>query len=360
MSSAIAHRGPDGDGCAVFPASEPRHSTGLAHRRLAIIDLSEGGRQPMTLRCPCCACAGLNDLALTYNGELYNYRELRAELSTRGHSFHTQSDSEVLLHLYGEEGPGMLPRLNGIFALAIRDGRAAGRPEGVQRGDLLLVRDGVGVKPLYYAECAEGLLFASEIKALLRYAGLSRELDLTALHYHLAYLWTPAPRTLLASVRKLPPGVATLVRAGRVARQWSYYDLPYGRPTLPGSEADLAEQLRGLVAAAVERQLVADVEVGAFLSGGLDSSTVVAMMKRARPAERPRCYSIGFRGEGIDGAPADLPYARRVAAGLDLRLETIEVGPSIIDRLDQMLYFLDEPQADPAPINALLIAERAR
>jgi asparagine synthase (glutamine-hydrolysing) len=360
MGEALAHRGPDGAGTAFFDEGGGVR-TGLAHRRLSIIDLSDEGRQPMSAPCPACGCRGEGDLVLTFNGEIYNFRELRAELGARGHAFHSGTDSEVLLHLYAEEGPAMLGRLNGIFALAIRDGRPRGRPAGVEAGDLFVARDPLGVKPLYHAELAEGYLFASEIKALLRAPELPRELDAAALHQQLAYLWTPAPRTLLAAVRKLPPGEARIVRRGRVVRGWRYYELPYAREPLRETEAGVAERVRDAVGVAVERQMVADVPVGAFLSGGLDSSAVVAMMRRARPEDTPTAYCIGFAGgEDTDGSPADLPYAERVAAHLGVRLHALRVDAGIVDHLERMLWLLDEPQADPAPINALLISEQAR
>jgi asparagine synthase (glutamine-hydrolysing) len=360
MEEALAHRGPDGAGTVCFEEGMGTR-TGLAHRRLSIIDLSDEGLQPMTAPCVRCGCAGLGDLALTFNGEIYNFRDLREELRARGHAFHSGTDSEVLLHLYAEEGPAMLPRLNGIFAFVIRDGRAAGRPAGVEQGDLFVARDALGVKPLYFAALPQGYLFASEIKALLRAPGLPRELDAAALHQHLAYLWTPAPRTLLRAVHKLPPGEAQVVRRGKVARQWRWYDLPYAGERLTGSEDEIAERVREAVATAVERQLVADVPVGAFLSGGLDSSAVVAMMKQARPDDRPTTYCIGFAdGEDADGNPADLPYAEKVAAHLGVELHALRVGPDIIHELERMVWLLDEPQADPAPINALLISEQAR
>jgi asparagine synthase (glutamine-hydrolysing) len=359
MIRTVAHRGPDGEGLEIL-ALDGQPPTGLGHRRLAIIDLSPAGRQPMTVRAD--SAGGMRTgLTLTYNGEIYNYRELRAELIDDGHCFVTATDSEVLLHLYERDGLGMLTRLNGMFAFAIHDAREDGRPDGVTRGTLFLARDQLGVKPLYYAETADGFLFGSEMKALIKHPGLSRAIDPIALHQMLAYLWTPAPRTMLAGVRKLEPGSALLVQQGRVRRRWTYYTVPYDgiidvRPAKL-VRSDLAEHL----ATAVHRQLVADVPVGAFLSGGLDSSAVVAMMRRARPDSRITCFSIGF-AEGLDaeGNPADLPYARRVAQHLGIDLQEVTLEPSAIGRLEEMVALLDEPQADPAPINALLIAERAR
>lgn len=359
MNAAQAHRGPDGEGAAVL-AGAGGVPTGLAHRRLAIIDLSADGAQPMTVRCPRCRSEGLSDLALSYNGELYNFAELRRELEARGHRFHSHTDSEVLLHLFADEGPAMLPRLNGIFAFAIHDGREAPAP-GCERGDLFLARDQLGVKPLYLSEPAEGLLFASELKALLAHPGLARTLDLVALHHTLAYLWCPAPRTALAAVRKLPPGHALLASGGRVRREWAWWDLPFDGHTDPLPAAEAREALFARVERAVRRQLVADVPVGAFLSGGLDSSAVVAMMRRAAPDRAPACYCIGWEEPGdFEGQPSDLPYARRVAAHLGVPLHELLITPASIGRLGDVVWHLDEPQADPAPINALLIAEAAR
>jgi asparagine synthase (glutamine-hydrolysing) len=350
MTDSVAHRGPDGEGALwIDIPNEPR--TGLGHRRLAIIDLSVAGCQPMEH-------AGLT---LVFNGEIYNYRELRAELLAAGHRFTTQTDSEVLLHLYERDGLDVLGRLNGIFAFAIHDARPQGRPAGVDRGALFLARDQTGVKPLYFSSTPQGFLFASEIKALLCHPAIARDIDPLALHQMLAYLWTPAPRTMLRAVRKLEPGCAMLIHRGAVHRQWRYYRLPYDglRDTRP--RAAIAAELNARLEQAVRRQLVADVPVGAFLSGGLDSSAVVAMMRRAQPDRRIQCFSIGF-GDDVDteGNPADLPYARRVAKHLGVDLEEIRIDATAIDRLEEMVALLDEPQADPAPINALFIAERAR
>ena len=340
MSKLIAHRGPDDHGQLLIE----RDGIGLAHRRLSIIDLSKAGRQPM---------ANLEgSLHLTYNGEIYNYRELKSELGQKGYEFQSRSDTEVLLHLYHCYGLDMLARLNGIYAFALWD---AGQKQ------LFVARDGVGIKPLYYCEISKGFLFASEIKAILASDEVPRELDLEALDEHLTFLWTAAPRTMLKAVRKLEPGHAMLVREGRIVHKWRYYDLPYDGTRVEGTEEEIVEELRRLLKQAVNRQMVSDVPVGAFLSGGLDSSCVVAMMRHVAPSYTPICYSIGFGDErDLDGSPADLPYARRVGKHLGIDLREITVGPEIISNLERMLYQLDEPQADLASINALLIAERAR
>ncbi|MGI8508443.1 MAG: asparagine synthase (glutamine-hydrolyzing) [Gemmatimonadaceae bacterium] len=367
MQRSLGHRGPDGCGELVIRPSASRSATvGLAHRRLSIIDLSPDGRQPMTVHCPVCAVNGDEQhpergVWLTYNGEIYNFQELRSNLEARGHHFHSLTDSEVLLHLYIEQGPAMLSLLNGIFAFAIYDGRERGQLGDIRSGDTLLARDGLGVKPLYYTALPEGVLFASELKSLLQCRSVSRELNAEAIHSQLAYLWVPSPATSLKAVRKVPPGCALLIRDGRVAAEWCHYDLPYTGKRMSGSEDEIATELRVVLEAAVNRQMVADVPVGAFLSGGLDSSAVVAMMRRARPDYRPRCYSIGFRDDrDTEGNPADLPYARRVAQHLDVDLSVLEIDADVVQQLERLLYHLDEPQADPAPLNSLLIAERAR
>ncbi len=339
MGRSLDHRGPDDRGQWV----DEEAGVGLVHRRLSIIDLSSEGRQPMTNED--------GSLQLIYNGEIYNYRELREELVANGHTFRSQTDSEVLLHLYEEEGSEMLSRLNGIFAFALWDSR---------KRSILLARDGLGVKPLYYAVTPSGTLFASELKALLFCREVSRDLDPAAIHYLLAYLWTPAPRTVLKGVKKLPPGYAMEVREGQIVWQRAYYELPYSGARHEATEDEVVDELRRRLEEAVQRQMVSDVPVGAFLSGGLDSSAVVAMMCRARPGFRPRCYSIGFAdGVDLEGSPLDLPYAQQVARHLDVDLYPIVVEPDIVLRLERMLYYLDEPQADPAPINAMLIAEQA-
>lgn len=359
MSRAVAHRGPDGHGAQLL-GHAGRSRTGLAHRRLAIIDLSMAGCQPMQ-SVPDRGGAQQAGLTIVFNGEIYNYRELRDALRQDGHDFRTATDTEVLLHLYERDGLAMVDALNGIFAFALHDAREHGRPEGVERGDVFLVRDQLGVKPLYYAALPEGMLFASEIKAIAEYAGLPREINASALHQTLAYLWTPAPDTALTAVKKLEGGCAMLVRGGQVARSWRYYELPYDGTRRRESESTLAVELAQRVETAVRRQLVADVPVGAFLSGGLDSSSVVAMMRRVQPDVRPTCFCIGFDDDGdIEGNPNDMPYARRVAKHLDVALEEVHVRPDIIGRLGEMISLLDEPQADPAPINALIIAEHAR
>jgi len=342
MNRAIAHRGPDDSGTL----HDAQAGLGLAHRRLSIIDLSERGRQPMF--------DATGTVAISFNGEIYNYRELRRELVQDGYRFRSESDTEVLLNLYLRDGAKMLARLNGIFAFALWDTRSR---------ELLVARDPLGVKPLYWATTPRGVVFASELKALLQEPSLDRALDAQALRHHLLYLWCPSPRTALARVRKLEPGHALRIRDGRVVEDFAYYELPFGQELVEWPVEDAVVQVRKHLTRAVERQLVADVPVGAFLSGGLDSSSVVALARRALGnRQRLQCFTIGFDDASarVEGMAADLPHAQRVARHLDVDLHTVWVGPEMVESLPRMLYHLDEPQADPAPINALFISRLAR
>jgi len=341
MNRVQAHRGPDDSGVYHSAAD----GLGLAHRRLSIIDVSASGHQPMD--------DVTGALTIVYNGEIYNYRELRDELLESGFSFRSRSDTEVLLNLYLRDGTEMLSRLNGIFAFALWDRRDE---------SLFLARDGVGIKPLYYADTTRGFQFASEIKALLEDETLPRELDPLAIHYTLTYLWCPAPHTMLRAVRKLPPGNALRVRGGKIEKCWSFYDLPHGSQADPMTADEAAAKVRVSVQEAVERQMVADVPVGAFLSGGLDSSAVAAFAQRVMGSQKLQCFTIGFHDDAFEkeGFADDLPYAEKVADLLDVDLHTVYVGPEMADHLEAMVYHLDEPQSDPAPINVLLISQLAR
>lgn len=339
MGRQLEHRGPDSFG--FFQAPEAR--VGLAHRRLSIIDLSPAGHQPMT--------DPAGQVTIVFNGEIYNFRELRAELEAEGHIFRGHSDTEVLLNLYLQCGEAMLQKLNGVFAFAVWDSRTR---------SLLVARDGMGVKPLYYAKTATGVVFASEMKALLINPEVKREIDPYAVFMHLTYIWCPAPYTILSGVKKLQPGHAMLIRDGEIERLWQYYELPYDQQIEPLSVAEAVLQVEQGVRVAVERQMVADVPVGAFLSGGLDSSAVVAFARQVQPDARFKCFTIGLEDIGKEGFAEDLPYAKKVAQHLGVDLHTVHVGAEMIDQLDKMIYHLDEPLADPAPLNALFISQLAR
>ncbi len=342
MATRLAHRGPDDEG--VYHSSDA--GVGLVHRRLAIQDLSPAGHQPMWDE--------KAQVAIVYNGEIYNFPEIRERLVADGFAFRGHSDTEVLLQLYLRDGMDMLPLLNGIYAFAIWDNRS---------NRLFLARDGLGVKPLYFAKPAEGFVFASELKALLVYPEVKRSLNPKAIAQHLTFLWCPAPDTAMEGVEKLEPGFALEVRAGKIVRRWRHYDVPTGEVSpFDGDENEAIEAVQSSLKMAVKRQLIADVPVGAFLSGGLDSSSVVALASEQLGADNLRCFTIGLDdiSEGRDGVVADLPYAERAATHLGVPLETVWVGPNMIERLEEMIWYLDEPQADPAPLNALYISELAR
>ena len=336
----LRHRGPDDAGVFV----DQDQGIGLAHSRLSILDLSPTGHQPMV------SPDGL--VVLVFNGEIYNFRALRQDLASKGAVFRGFSDTEVLLNLYLTEGEAMLSRLNGIFALALWDRRTE---------SLLLARDAFGVKPLYYAAMADCFAFASEIKALLPLLSDGLTLDAAALQRYLTFLWCPGQGTPLKEVRKLPPGDALVVRDGQIARRWTWYRLPVFRDrTLPTlSRRDAIAEVVTHLREAVSRQMVADVPLGAFLSGGLDSSAIVALAREVNP--EIRCFTIDT-GDGQEGgATDDLPYAHRVARHLGVSLDVVRTDAGLMARdLEHMVVQLDEPLADPAPLNVLHISRLAR
>ena len=341
MSHAVRHRGPDDSGEELIEG----YGVGLAHRRLSIIDLSAAGRQPMW--------DATRRVCITFNGEIYNYRELRRELLREGFSFTSRTDTEVILNVYLRDGEAFLQRLNGIFAFALWDSRSS---------SLLLARDGLGVKPLYYSTSSRGVVFSSELKALLEEPSVSRSLDVDALRQYTRFLWCPAPQTVLTSVQKLEPGHAAKVVDGRIVKTWSFYDLPFDVPSSTLSLDDAITQMRDGLARAVARQMISDVPVGAFLSGGLDSTSVVAFARQHSGAKPLQCFTIRFgTGKTItEGVEDDLPFARAAARALGVRLEEVSVTPPTVYDLESMIYQLDEPQADLAPLNVGYICRAAR
>ncbi len=332
-----SHRGPDDSGH--FSDA----NIGLGHVRLSILDLTPLGHQPMA--------SADGTVVLVFNGEIYNFRELRTELEAKGHHFRGHSDTEVLLQLYLSHGEAMLTRLNGIFAFALWDKRYQ---------SLFIARDALGVKPLYFSETTQGVAFASEIKALLHLVPDARKLDIPSLHRYMSFLWCPGEGTPLRNVRKLLPGEAMVVRTGKIIRRWAWYQLPVFR----GVKADLIEAVAvsGTVTGlrrAVQRQLVADVPVGAFLSGGLDSSAIVALAREQVP--NIRCFTIEAKGGQDPGITDDLPYARRVAQHLGVPLDVVSIDSDrMVADIAGMVAQLDEPLADPAPLNVLYISRLAR
>jgi asparagine synthase (glutamine-hydrolysing) len=329
MLAALEHRGPDdrgvhlGDGVA------------LGMTRLAIIDLVTG-RQPMS--------SEDGATTIVYNGEIYNFRALRAEFQARGHRFRTQSDTEVILAAWQTDGARCVERLRGMFALAIWD---------AYRRVLFLARDRLGKKPLYYWQGGGVFAFASEIKALLRHAGPGRDVDGTALHHYLAYGYTPAGRSAFAGILKLPPGHTATLSAGTLTarRYWSLPAPPAAGPRPPFPE--LAERIRHEIREAVRLRLESDVPLGAFLSGGVDSSVIVASMREVTSG-RLATFSIGF------GAAADSyderPFARQVAArfGTEHHEEVLE--PKAAELAPQIVRGFDEPFADSSAIATFAVA----
>lgn len=338
MASAIAHRGPDDAGEWV----SPDQTVGLAHRRLAIIDISPTGHQPML--------DSDGTVVIVFNGEIYNFRELRAQLQAEGCVFRGHSDTEVLLALYRAHGEAMLPLLNGIFAFAIYD-----RLEQA----LFVACDAMAVKPLYFTETGDGFVFASELKALSRCGVMRPSLNLPALLRYLGFLWTPGGGTPFEHVSRLRPGEALIVRDGRILRRWCWAQWTWTAAPSPIDVKAAVSSVEEALRTAVRRQMVADVPVGAFLSGGLDSSAVVAMAREVSP--HIDCFTIDLRSARDAGQVDDLPYARQVARHLSVRLHEIQVDSSrMAADLEHMVFHLDEPLADPAALNVLYISRLAR
>jgi asparagine synthase (glutamine-hydrolysing) len=346
MTRVQAHRGPDDFGLweRRFPDSS---YIGLGSRRLAILDLSAGGHMPM--------CNEDRTVWITYNGEIYNFAELRRELQSKGHQFCSNTDTEVIIHLYEQEGADCVLRLTGMFAFAICDLRS-GKPE------LFLARDHFGVKPFYYAQRGRKLAFASEVKALLHVPGIKAEVDLESLHQYLTFLWVPDPKTMFRGIYKLPAGhCATFCDGELKIRQYWDLSFPLADADYSRSEADLADEVRERFRHSVEQQMVSDVPLGAFLSAGLDSSSIVAMMCRA--AKQPvRTYTITFPKKYRVGETAldDPDVPARLARQLGCDNQRIVVEPDVAELLPRLTWHMDEPTADPAIITAYLVCREAR
>jgi asparagine synthase (glutamine-hydrolysing) len=338
MLRAIAHRGPDDEGMRQFRSPGTGHDVFLGHRRLAIID-PDGARQPM-----CDAAAGL---ALTYNGEIYNFRELRAQLSGLGYAFARDSDTEVLLRAYQHWGCGVVEHLRGMFAFALWD---AGRER------LLLARDRFGEKPLFLTANAHGLYFASEIKALLRVPGVGASVNPQAVWDYLAYRYVPGPATLFSGIRKLAPGTTAVWERGTLTetRYWSPPDRS-ANPA-PRAPADVVALFRERLDEAVRLQMISDVPYGAFLSGGLDSSAIVALM--SRHSSKVNTFSVGFGEAGY----SELGHAAQVARHFGTDHHEITVTQrDLIERLPALVGFRDAPVSEPSDIPIHMLAcEAAR
>ena len=339
MAEKMAHRGPDDQG--LFYSSERR--VGLSHARLAIQDLSSAGHQPMF--------NAEKSIALVFNGEIYNFPELRSDLKEKGYQFRGRSDTEVLLAMYQEHGTDVLSHIEGMFAFAIYDFR---------NDSLFLARDPFGIKPLYYAQLDQGFYFSSEIKSLLEVPAFPKDVNFDAVLQAIVFLWNPGPDTVLKSVKKLAPGTFLIVEQGQVTKHERYWTWPIHEAAEMnlGQAVDRVDQeLRS----SMSSQLISDAPVGSFLSGGLDSSMLVAMAKESYPGKM-QCFTLNAVDEtkSNDGFPDDLPYAKQVAEYLNVDLEVIEASPEIVKFLPKMIYHLDEPQADPAPWSVFAICMAAR
>jgi len=338
MLCRICHRGPDDSG--VYVCQEP--PVQLGNRRLSILDLTPAGHMPMS--------TPAGDLHVTHNGEIYNYVELRDDLERRGHSFQSMTDTEVLLHGYEEWGDDLLGRLDGMFAFALWDERER---------RLLIARDRFGVKPLYWAETSRGLVFASEVKALLACSDITAEPDFAALHAYLSFLWVPGPETMFRSVKKLMPAhVLEWTPGGGVSvRRYWRPQFAVGPVT---NEIALRDGLAAILERAVKRQMRSDVPVGVLLSGGLDSSGLLALASRVA-REPVASYTIKFRDEDrrLEQSSDDAAFAQRMAQQCGSTHHEIEVSPDIVRLLPKIIWHLDEPVADPAAIVTWLISEEA-
>jgi asparagine synthase (glutamine-hydrolysing) len=330
MCDAIAHRGPDSDGYHI------EDGVALGMRRLSIIDVS-GGQQPISNED--------GSITVVFNGEIYNHRSLRRKLSACGHRFRTHSDTEVLVHLYEDCGPEMVTQLRGMFAFALWDSR---------RQVLLIARDRTGMKPLSYRASSEGLVFCSELRSLWALDSSRLRVAPSAVMQYLAFGYVPDPASIFEGVRKLPPGHLLLWSARNGAEVRRYWTPPHPEDP-PIDETELLETLRVKLDAAVASHLEAEVPLGAFLSGGLDSSTVVALMSR-HASGRVRTFSIGFDEEKYDESAA----ARAVATVLGTDHKELIVRPSVEDLFETIAALFDEPFADPSAIPNFLVAQLAR
>jgi asparagine synthase (glutamine-hydrolysing) len=330
MTTILAHRGPDGDGFYLG------QGVGLGHRRLSIIDLATGG-QPL---------ANEDETVwVVFNGEIYNFGDVRLELEAFGHRFRTHTDTEVIVHAYEQWGDAAVDRFRGMFAFALWDGR---------RRRLLLVRDRLGIKPLYYAITPTGVVFGSEIKALLEDPEVPRDWSAEAIDAYLTLQYVPAPQTVYRAIRKLPPGHLLVAEPQRTSIH-KYWDLTFTGDGNASREAEYLDRLDALVTEAVRLRLISDVPLGAFLSGGIDSSLVVAAMV-ATTSGRVVTTSVGFD----DHAFNELEYARTVANHLGTESHERIVKPDVADLLPRLVWHLDEPFGDSSAVPTYYVSAAAR
>ena len=330
MGNTIRHRGPDAHGEYIDD------DIGLAHRRLSIIDLSVSGNQPMFS----------NDgiIVLVFNGEIYNFQELRQEALNRGYQFKTRTDTEVIIALYQFYGSGLLDKLNGMFAFALWD---------KSKKLLFMARDRLGKKPLYFYENGNQFIFSSEIKSILAYPGVEKEVRTDAVYDFFTYQYIPDPKTIFANIHKLEPGHYMELQDGKIKKR-QYWDLTFTEPTA-SSEEEITEELYNLINQSVQDRMVSDVPLGAFLSGGIDSSAVVGMMAKSQTKPVITC-SIGFDSEKFD----EIEYAREIANLFGTDHHEFTVKSTVNDRLKEIVSFFDEPFADPSLVPTFFVSELAR
>ena len=329
MCGAMVHRGPDDEGIYLGDG------VAIGMRRLSIIDLSNG-HQPVSNED--------GSVWIVFNGEIYNYQELRRDLITRGHSFRTNSDTETIVHLYEEYGAGCVDYLRGMFGFAIWNTRTR---------EMLLARDRLGIKPLYYAERNGELLFASELKPILQIDGVDRSLNWQAVGHLFTYLATPGDQSIVDGVKKLEPARVAIARAGRPLQIQRYWDVAFD-PNESATEGELVEQLRAILNESVVLHQVSDVPVGAFLSGGIDSSAIVAMM--AKPAAgRLKTFSIGFAEASFD----ELSHARAVAKQFGTDHYDLVLRPDAVQIVEALTWYLDEPFGDTSAIPTYMVSKLA-
>jgi len=331
MNSVINHRGPDDEGIYV------KNNVGLAHKRLSILDLSPAGHQPMSNED--------GSIWIVFNGEIYNFLDLREELQKKGHTFRSRTDTETIIHLYEEKGVECVHDLRGMFAFAIWD-------ENKKR--LFCARDRAGKKPFVYAHSEGGLVFASEIKSLLKDPSLKRSLDYSAIHHYLTYQYVPSPMSIFKSIKKLPPGHILICEGGNLTLK-RYWNLSYQNKLQLSSVKEYGEQFRELFEEAVKIRLRSDVPLGAFLSGGIDSSLVVAVMSRLMN-QPVKTFSIGFEEEGYD----EVAFARIIAEKYETDHHEFTVKPDAVSILPKIVWHYNEPFADSSAIPTYYVSKMTR
>lgn len=343
MLCAIEHRGRDDEGAYLSGVSSLEGSKiALGHRRLSIIDTSQGGHQPLF--------CNHGRFAITYNGELYNYRELRRDLESRGEIFRTESDTEVLLRSFALDGLNCLNKLNGMFAFAVWD---------ALEESLTLVRDRSGLKPLYYTQCGNNFVFASEIKALFKFPGVAAELDLEGFNQFLTFLWPVPPKTLFRGILQLLPGHYLIWKNGRI-QTGEWWDLDFSVEEAVGDERDWIAETAEVLDRVTQMEMVADVPIGAFLSGGVDSSGIVASMAGCSKSH-VTAYTTGISTKDLefDIIPDDVRWARAVANFFEIDYHETTLRPDLVDLLPLLIRHQDAPVIDMA-IPSYLLSKQAR